>query len=146
MACFFINGQLLSRYCVKNGISYSKCYYWLDKYGLSVEEAIKRAKEPAKKYNLKWEFNGGSIYEYCKKHKLLYNSIVRDIKRGMGVKKAIARGEKFRHKRGFPAKYEYNGKSFRSVCKDLGINYQSAHHWLKIGNSVEYVIERFKNV
>jgi hypothetical protein len=146
MTCFYINGKLLKRYCIENGISYGKCYYWLDKYGLSVEDAIKKVLSGEKKSNLKWDYNGESVFKYCEKHNLLYNSVVRAIKKGMSVDDAIKKARSLRHKRGVPAKYEYNGKSFRSICKEFGINYQTAHRWLKSGYSVEYVIWRAKNV
>lgn len=146
MACFYINGKLLKHYCEENGISYGKCYYWLDKYGFSVEEAVKKVLSGEKKSNLKWEYNGESVFKYCEKYNLLYNSVVRGIKKGLSVEEAIERAKSLRHKMGVPAKYKYNGKSFRSVCRELGINYQTAYHWLKNGYDVEFVIRRLKNV
>lgn len=145
MSCFYINGQLLSKYCVENGISYTKCYYYLDKYGLSVEEAIKKVKDGVKK-NLKWEIDGKSVYSYCKRNRLWYNSVMRGIKEGLGVKEAIEKSKRNFGKKGVPAKYKYNGVSFKSYCDKMGINYQTAHHWLKKGYSVDYIIERSKNV
>ena len=145
MSCFYINGQSLKKYCAKNGIAYYKCYYYLDKYGLSVNEAIKKVKEGVKK-NLKWEIDGESVYEYCKKNRLWYNSIMRGIKNGLSVKEAIDKSLKNKHKRGVPAKYKYKGESFMLYCKKNGLNYHTVYHWLKKGYSVEYILERMKNV
>lgn len=142
MTCFFINGKSLKHYCKENGISYERTYYWLDKRGMSVDEAINIVKKGLKT-NLKWKVNGESLNIYCKKNNILYNTVERLILKGMSIDKAIKRSKKFRNKRGRAVKYIKNGKSFVSICKDLSINYQTAYYWLKKGYDVEYVIRRF---
>lgn len=37
------NGERLRKYCLENGISYTRLYYWIKK-GLTIEQAIRRVK------------------------------------------------------------------------------------------------------
>lgn len=143
MTCFNVNGVTLRKYCIENGIKYSRVYSWLEK-GYSIQESIENAKNI--KSNLKWVKNGKSVLKICKESKIFYNSVLRAIKKGCSIDEAIEKSKRLRYIHGRPVKYEYNGQRLRKYCIDNGISYSTLYYWLKKGLSVEKAIRRVKNV
>lgn len=100
MSCFFVNGKGLRKYCLENGIVYSRVYYWLDKKGLSVEESIKKATGGRIYPQTKFKSGNETIYGICRDKKITYNSVVRDIKRGINTEMALKKAVMLKGQRG----------------------------------------------
>lgn len=145
MTCFRINGMTLSRYCKENGISYSRAYHWLDKKGSTVEEAIKQSQNKMRP-NVKWGYNGESIYSLCKTRNINYCNALNKIRQGNDVQWVLDEMVKNKGKKGIWAKHTYNGESFKDYCKKTGINYHSAFYWIRKGMDIKQVVERMQNV
>lgn len=100
MSCFFVNGKGLRKYCLENGIAYSRVYYWLDKKGLSVEESIKKATCVRIYPQTKFKYGNETIYGICRDKKISYNSVVKGIKRGLSTEIALKKAIMLKGKRG----------------------------------------------
>lgn len=143
MTCFNVNGVTLRKYCIENGIKYSRVYSLLER-GYSIQESIENAQNI--KPNLKWVKNGKSVLQICKESKIFYNSVLRAIKKGCSIDEAIEKSKRLRYIHGRPVKYKYNGEKLLKYCIDNGLKYSKIYYWLKSGLSVEEAIRRVKNV
>lgn len=89
MTCFKINKTTVRKWCIENGISYNRIYYWIEK-GLSMEEAIEKAKQPKNNGRpSKYQYKGENIIDYCKEENISYSSVYWLIKNGVDVDTAV---------------------------------------------------------
>lgn len=145
MTCFCINGKTLRKYCIDNKISYTRVYYWLDK-GCSIQESLIKAQSKMNRPQMKWIKGDESMYRFCKKNNLIYNSVVRAIKKGVSVDDAIDKSKKLRYIHGRPPKYIYKGDNLNVYCYKNKINYNRVYYWLNKGLELEQALMRVKNV
>ena len=145
MTCFRIDGQTVKQYCNKNGISYNSFYRYVDKHGLSIEEALKKAQSKHKD-NLKWVVGGKSLYKFCMENDLIYNAVVRGVKKGLSIEQAIEKSRQLRYKKGTPVKYSYNGESLLHYCYRNNINYGKVYYWMNKGLGLDKALMRCQDV
>lgn len=144
MSCFFINGGSVRKYCLRNGIDYFRFYYWMDR-GCTVEEALDMAKKSAEKghRNTKHFYNGVPLIEYCRKHKLCYNVILKRYMNGYSMEEAIKR--KFK-KTGMKAKYTYRGCSLLNFCNKNKISYFSVYNKMLKGFKLNDIMDNIMKI
>ena len=85
-AKYFIGGMSLNEYCSTHGIIYNNVLRRL-KYGKSVEEAIKEAKEI--KTRVKYFYGGKRLSQYCSAKDIKYQSVLERISKGLDIEEAI---------------------------------------------------------
>ena len=147
------NGQTISKYCRLNKIPYNCVWTRIVFREMTPEEAVKDyLNKKGKPHFYHWVHGDITLSQYCKNNNLPYQRIINTYynlnKYNKINRRKISMNEvvKLYENNIFQpqAKYFYNGKTLRSACVDLGIDYiKLMNLYYKTIKKKPYKIEEF---
>lgn len=126
------NGETLSKFCRSNKIPYSPLWERVSLQGMTPNEAVEDfLSKRGKPHYCNWTYGDITLSQYCKNNGLPYQKIINTYhnlnhynkvnRKNISMDEIVKMFEDGTYKS--QGKYFYNGKSLRSACMEMGVDY-----------------------
>lgn len=138
---YYYKGVKLTEY-FKDRKGYSRCLNYINKFKLSVEDAVKLCEE--KKVGVYRTPDGELLQNYALRNKMSYAQLSKYIRKGMSFEEAVEKYKVCCGKKSMSrCKYKIKGISLRSYCLDKELPYERVMHLMNYrGYSIKDAVIR----
>lgn len=161
---YYYCGIPLKDYCENNNIDYDNILHYISRYpkedfdsNLLMDEYVEIIMNQYSPFELKYQFQGMSLRQYCIKNNLLYDSVKTFVRRKLQLNSELCIDDLIREAistiKRYGIIYYYNGVPLIEYCKENNINYDSivsvvrnkrANSTLCLQEIVNITIENYK--